>query len=99
MLVMRERLKRRKSVTLGQLIVPRPLAKIIRDTLRIRVPDGQVLWVSRRRLFLSTLFLCNSVKDLRSTNENFLWSNGTFCNSRFRLGWVNESGSHDDTFA
>lgn len=52
--------------------------------------------MSRRRLFLSALFFCNLVEDLRSTNEGFLWSNRSFGDTRgrCRLGWVNESRSH-----
>ena len=52
--------------------------------------------MSRSRLFLSALFFCNLVEDLRSTNEGFLWSNRSFSETRgrCRLGWVNESRSH-----
>ena len=54
-----------------------------------------------RRLFLSPLLFCYLVEDLRSTNKGFFWSNRTFGESRggYRLGWVNESRSHDESCA
>lgn len=58
MLVVRERLQRWKTMVLDQKRIPKPSRKTSMNVLRIRIPHGQVFWVSGGRLFLSTLLFC-----------------------------------------